>query len=151
MCCHFPFDLCRQTAPSPAAPGVGFPPGQVHGWLIAQHAARLTKTGLHHGATGYANLLNIARRTPAFICSQTSKPLPAISVPKLGPVVATVIDKLNKLRPGHGLSVNLELRHLNHVLWFFIVKSKTGFRVSAHLPQRCRNQHWLTQTHGCGR
>ena len=82
---YFPFHLGRQTAPGPAAPGVGLPSAHVHGGLVALHAHGLAEPGLHHRAAGDANLLNIARAPAALAGRQALQPLPARRLPQLRP------------------------------------------------------------------
>ena len=88
---HFPFDLGRQAAPGPAAPGIGLPPAHVHRRLVAEHPHGIAGPGLHDGAAGNTDLLDIARPPPALAL----QPLPACRIPELRMVVAAVADKLD--------------------------------------------------------
>ena len=88
---HFPLDLGWQAAPGPAAPGIGLPPDHVHHRLVAEHPHGVAEPGLHNGAAGNADLLDIARPPPALAL----QPLPACRIPKFRMVVAAVVDKLD--------------------------------------------------------
>ena len=147
----FPLDLKRQAPPGPAAPGVGLKPGHVHGGLVALHAHGLAKAGLHHGAAGHTDLVNITGPSPALIlafsCGHALQPAPAIWVPELGAVIAAVVYKLDKLRPGHGLRVDFKLGHVDSVRRLFVVKSKARPRSAAQLPGGRRYQEGLAHGH----
>ena len=98
----------------------------MHGGLVAQHAHGCSKTGLHDRATGDANLVHVAWAATAFDRSLIQQPLPARWLPQLRAIVATVIHKLDKLRPTHHLRINLELWHLHLMRRSLVVKRESA-------------------------
>ena len=87
---QIPFHFIGQAPTGPAAPGIGLVPGQVHGRLSHRHAHQLAEALRQHAV---AQLVDMARRAP----SLALQPLPALRVPELLRVVATVFDELREL------------------------------------------------------
>ena len=128
----------------PAAPGICLPPSHMHGRLPAQHAPWRAKTGLHHRSAGHRSGPHNACAAALFL-----QPLPALRLPQLGPVVTTVIHKLDKLRPGHHLGVNSNSGTCTSCAWRSLSR-KPAAAGGSQLPARGRNQQRLTHRQGPG-
>ena len=118
--------------------------------LAPQHAHRPAKARLHHGATGHAYLVYVARAAAAFVSGPVDEPLPPVGVPNFLAVVAAIVHKLHKLCPGDRLRVNFKLRDSDLIRRALVVKCEPFRVIAAQAPAHCRHQHRLARRDRAG-
>ena len=138
----FPFGLGGQAAAGPAGPGLGFPPAQVHGRMVAGQAPGLAEALLQHGAV--ADLLDVARRTAGTVgaVGMRLQPFPASGGPAFLAVVSVIVDEFGKLAPADRLGIDLERRQLDRVRAALVVGHKAAIS-RAQLPARGGQRQWF--------